>query len=79
MQQFNQVILIMGLHIEDHKLLLTTEPKTFHFDKNVNLDQDVGNNSKHEIDSIKKHNRFLAGHRIKNKVIVQVEVWKRYS
>ena len=38
----------MGLHIEDSKLLIQTEPKIFH------LPKDVDNSLKHEIDSIMK-------------------------
>ena len=44
----------MELHVGCHKRLLTTEPKTFHFYKAVNLPKDIGINLKYEIDSIKK-------------------------
>ena len=54
----------MGVHIEDNKFVIITENKTFHFD----LPRGVDNNLKHEIDSIIKHNKFLAEHTIKNKI-----------
>ena len=46
------------------KLIITTEPKTFHFD----LPNDAGINLKHKIDSIIKHNDLLAEHTTKNKI-----------
>ena len=64
LQQFNQVIIILGPHIEDNKLVITTETKNFYFD----LPKDVGSNFKHEIDSIIKYNDILAEHTIKNKI-----------
>ena len=54
----------MGVHIEDNKFVIITENETFHFD----LPRGVDNNLKHEIDSIIKHNKFLAEHTIKNKI-----------
>ena len=48
----------------DNQLVITTEPKTFHFD----LTSDVDINLKHEIYSITKHNEFLAEHTIKNEI-----------
>ena len=48
LQQFNQAIITMGVHIEDNKLAATTELKTFNFD----LPKNVDNNLKHEINSI---------------------------
>ena len=54
----------MGVHIEDNMFVIITENKTFHFD----LPRGVDNNLKHEIDSIIKHNKFLAEHTIKNKI-----------
>ena len=47
-EQFNQFNIIMGLHIEDSKLLIPTEPKIFH------LPKDVDKSLKHEFDSIMK-------------------------
>ena len=38
------------------RLLIIIEPKIIHFD----LHKDVGNNLKHEMDSIIKHNKSLA-------------------
>ena len=35
----------MGVHIEDNKLVVITEPKSFHFD----LSKDVDINVRHEI------------------------------
>ena len=48
----------------DKKLVITREPKTFHFD----LPNDAGINLKHEIYSILKHNELLVAHTIKNKI-----------
>ena len=44
----------MGLHIEDSKLLIPTEPKIFH------LSKDVDKSLKHEFDSIMKNIVLLA-------------------
>ena len=49
--------------MEDNKLVITTEPKTFHSD----LPKDTGINLKHEIYCTIKHNELLAEH-IKNVV-----------
>ena len=46
----------MGVHIGNSKLVVTTEPNTFHFD----LLKHVDINLKHEIDIIIKHNDLLA-------------------
>ena len=54
----------MGVKIEDNKLVIITESKTIHID----LPKDVGNELRHEIDSIMKHLEFLANHTIKNEV-----------
>ena len=43
----------MGVHIEDNKLVITTEPKIIYF----HLPKDVGNNLKHKIDFVIKHNK----------------------
>ena len=64
MQHFNQVIIVMGVNIEDNRHVITTEPKTFHFD----LPKDLDNNLKHEIDSIIKYNELIAEHTIKTKI-----------
>ena len=48
----------------DNKLIITTEPKAFHFD----LPKDAAINLKHEIYSIIKYNKLLPGHRIKIKI-----------
>ena len=55
----------MGAHIGDSKLVITTEPKTIHFD----LPKDVDKNLKYEIDFIIKHNELLAEHSIKSKIV----------
>ena len=49
---FNQVTIIIQVHIEDNKLVIITETKTVHFD----LSEDVDNNLKYEIDFIIKDN-----------------------
>ena len=41
----------MGVHTEDSKFVIITEPQTFQFDLLKNVD----NNLKYEIDSIIKH------------------------
>ena len=51
----------MGVHIEDNKLVIITEPKTFRCD----LPKNVGS-LKHEMDFIIKYNEFLDEHTIKN-------------
>ena len=48
----------MGVKIEDNMLVIITEPKTIHFD----LPKDVNKSLKYEVDSIIKHNTFLAEH-----------------
>ena len=57
LQQFNQVITIIGVQ----KFALTTRHKTFHF----GLPKDVEETLKHEVDSLIKHNKPLAEHTIK--------------
>ena len=54
----------MGVHNGDNKRVVTTEPKTIHFD----LSKDVDNNLKHEINSIIKHNEILAEHTTQNNI-----------
>ena len=54
----------MTVHIEDNKLVLTTEPKTFHFD----LPKDVSINLNHEICSIMKDFEHLAEYTIKTRL-----------
>ena len=46
LQQFNQVTVIVGVYIDDKKLVIIKEPKTIHFDLKACW--------KHEIDFIKK-------------------------
>ena len=48
----------------DNKLVITIEPKTFHF----YLPKDADINLKHEINSIIKHNVLLPEHKTKNKI-----------
>ena len=57
----------MAVHIEDNKLVIITEPNTIHFD----LHENVQKNLKYQIDSITKHNEFLAEHAIKNEISEQ--------
>ena len=52
----------MTVYIGD-KLVITTLPKTIHFD----LSKDIAKNVKHETDSTIEHNEFLAKHTINNK------------
>ena len=52
--------MIMGVHIEDNKLVIITEPKTFRCD----LPKNVGS-LKHEMDFIIKYNEFLDEHTIR--------------
>ena len=46
LQQFNQVTVIVGVYIDDKKLVIIKEPKTIHFDPKACW--------KHETDFIKK-------------------------
>ena len=50
----------MGVHIENNKLVTTTEPKTIHF----NLSKNAVNNLKHEIDLFIKRKELLAEQKI---------------
>ena len=52
------------MNIEDSMLVIITEPKIIRFD----LLKDVSNNLKHEIDSIIKHNEYLAENTIKHEI-----------
>ena len=52
------------MHTGENKLVITTEPKTFHFV----LPKDVGNNVKHVLESIIKSNEISAEHTIKNEI-----------
>ena len=54
----------MGVRIGENKLKMETEPKTIYFD----LPKNIGNNSKHEIDFMIKHNEFLSEHTIQNEI-----------
>ena len=42
----------MGVHIRDHKLVITAVPKIFNFD----LPKDIHNNLNHKFGPIMKHN-----------------------
>ena len=64
MQQFNQVIIIKGVHIEGNQIIATTGRTTFHFV----LPKDFGINLKHETYSIINHNEVLAKHTIKTRL-----------
>ena len=63
-QQFNLVTMTMGVHIGGNKLVVTTEPKEFHF----NLPKNVNINLKHEIFFIINHNELLAEPTVKNEI-----------
>ena len=56
--------MIMGVHIEDNRLLIIAEPKTVHF----NLSKDVDRKMKYETDFITKHDELLAEYAIKNEI-----------
>ena len=45
----------MGVHIDDNKLIIAAEPKTFHFD----LRKDVGIYLKHDIHQKTKFRQFF--------------------
>ena len=64
MQQFNKVIITMGVHSHKNKLLIITEPKTIYFD----LPQDVVTTLMKETDYMIKQNERLAEHTIKNEL-----------
>ena len=65
----------MGVYIGDNKLVITTQPKIFHFD----LPKDVGNNLKHEIYFITKHNELFPEHKIKNEIRQLLSKYKHGS
>ena len=50
--------------MKDNKSIIIIEPKPFHFV----LTKDAGDNMKHEIDFIIKHNELLVKNTIKNKI-----------
>ena len=70
--QFNEVIITIGVHINDKNLLIITEPKTISFD----LPQDVVNNLKQEADYITNKNEFLAQYTIKNEISWSLSIQK---
>ena len=55
----------MRVHIGGNKVIITTEPKTVHFD----LPKIVDNNLKYEINSTTKHNELLAERIMKTKLV----------
>ena len=65
-QQFNQVIIIIGVHIDDKKLVIM-EPKAFLFAFTFSKDGD--RNLQYENDYIIKHNEFLAEQIIKIEIV----------
>ena len=62
LQQFNQGLIIMGVHIGDKKLVIITEGKTIH----LILTKKTDNSLKHETDSTLRHKRILVEERTKN-------------
>ena len=64
MQQFNKVIITMGVHSHKNKLSIITEPKTIYFD----LPEDAVTNLMKETDYMIKQNECLAEHTIKNEL-----------
>ena len=73
LQELNQVIIIMGVHIGDNKLVITTGPRTFYFD----LPKDAGINLKHNIYFIIKHKKLLLEHMTKNEIRKLLPIYKR--
>ena len=59
--------------MRDINLVITIEPKTFHF----YLPKNAGISLKHEIDSVVKHNELLANHAIKREVRQLLSKYKR--
>ena len=66
------MIMIMGVHIDKRKFLMTTKPKTFHFD----LPKDDNKNLKHETNFIIKYNDILHKHTTKNKISQTLSKYK---
>ena len=64
LQQFNQVIIIIAVHTENKKLVITTAPKSFHLD----LPRDIGINFKHELSFIINYSEHLAEHTTENEI-----------
>ena len=62
----------MDVIINDKKLVLIAEPKTFHF----GLSKDIDNNMKYETDCIIKYNEFSVEHTIKNEISL---LWFKYK
>ena len=54
----------MEVIINDNKLVITTEPKTVHFDLSKKIDSSL----KHGIDFTIKHNEFLAEDTMKKEI-----------
>ena len=52
----------MSVYIDDNEIVIMTEPKTIHFNRTKNVD----NNLKHGIADIRKCNEILPEHVIKN-------------
>ena len=63
-KKFNQVIITIRVVIKDKKLVIVTEIQHFYSD----LPKNIGNNLKHGIDCIIKHNEFLAEQMIENEI-----------
>ena len=63
------MIIITGLYIGDKRLVITTEPKTFHFD----LPKDL----QHKIYFVIKLNEYLAEHTMKNEIICMETTYKK--
>ena len=64
MQQFNKVIITMGVHSHKNKLSIITEPKTIYFD----LPEDAVTNLMKETDYMIKQNECLAEHTMKSEL-----------
>ena len=62
----------MGVYTRDNKIVITTEPKTIHFDLSKNAD----NNLKHKIDFIINHQELLAEHTIKMEIRLLLSKYK---
>ena len=65
----------MEVHIKDNKHVIITETKTCHF----HLPKNVYKNLKHEIDSIIKHNEFLAEHTMRTRLLIISQLFFKYK
>ena len=65
LQQFNQVIIMMGVYIDGKKLVVITEPKSIC----INLLIKINESPEHDIEFIVSRNEPVTEYTTKNKII----------